>query len=76
MVTLILIALGLILGLVILVGILIKLVNLCRNKEEKVYRSTEKGDRNKEVVYHLGGQTDEETDEELFNITTKEINDK
>ena len=41
----------------------------------KVYRSSVKEDRNSEVVYHKGEQTDEETDEEIFTSKNNQHNE-
>ena len=39
-----------------------------------VYRSSGKGDRNSEVLYHMGEHTDEETDEEIFKANNNADN--
>ena len=39
-----------------------------------VYRSSVKGDRNSEVLYHMGEHTDEETDEEIFKANNNANN--
>ena len=43
-------------------------------KRKEVYRSSVKGDRNSEVAYHLGDQTDEDTEEEIFRANNNAEN--
>jgi hypothetical protein len=72
--TILLLVAAAVLGAVVLTGVLLKVCKRIVKRQGCVYRSSVKGDRNSEVVYHMGEHTDEETDEDIFKANNNADN--
>ena len=72
--TILLLVAAAVLGVVVPAGVVLKVCKRVLPGQGSVYRCSVKGDRNSEVLYHMGEHTDEETDEEIFKANNNANN--
>jgi len=69
--TILLLLLGVVLGVVVVVGVLLRVAKTLRGKKKNIYRSSVQGDKNTVIDYHLAhDNTDEETEEEIYTTSS------